>query len=89
MSEFDDHVGPWPKLIVPVRSLIWRHGTYKGPWPSLKGETAMLQIVGGSKTVLAQFDDMEAHWPGNEEIRLGYNWHVFPRSEWSVDNDPG
>ena len=53
-----------------------RHEVYVGHVAALKGKTALVRDDEQSTTrmVLAQFDDMELVWQGNQ---MGYGWHPF------------
>jgi len=77
------------------------HGTYVGPFVTLKGQTALLRETGVEGRLLAQFDDPLVRHPSQEEHRpdllrqgenssrrrLGFGWTPFDATDFQIDKE--
>lgn len=63
---------------------MMRRGIYTGHIEALRGKGALVKER-DSKTVLAQFDDLDAVLgSGPLAWKLGYGWHEFPIRDFDV-----
>lgn len=58
---------------------------YIGPHESLKGKTALVQVV-GLETCRAQFDDRRARLG---KSLVGFHWHCFPLKDFEPNERTG
>ena len=57
------------------------HGTYIGPNPLYRGQTALIMPGVGKKKVMVQFDDMKRFF------KLAHSWSQFQSKHWDVQTE--